>query len=212
MVENMVRPSRARWLVLGLVVLAGCKSTELKSSWSPHGAQPIAFRKVIVLAIAKKDVTRRVAEDAMVRNIRSAEAVPAYRLIPDTEIRNEQKVRARITEAGFDGIVTMRLVGVKKQVTQVPGYHAPDRSSFRSYYGRSWGEAYNPGYTVVDDIVEIETNIYSVKEDRRVWAGLSETFDPSSVESLVDDLAVEIAKDLRKKGLLPPEDKSGGGP
>jgi hypothetical protein len=197
-------------VLVGFLALAGCSSTELKSSWTPHGAQPITFRKVIVLAISKSDVTRRVAEDAMVQQIQSAQAVPAYSLIPKAEIRNERKVRERITAAGFDGIVTMRLVKVTKHVTQTSGSYSPHHSRFSGYYGRSWAGAYNHGPALVSDIVEIETNIYSVKEDRLVWAGISETFAPASIESLVYDLAAEIAKDLRKKGLIPPEDKDAG--
>jgi hypothetical protein len=197
-------------VLVGFLALAGCGSTELKSSWTPHDAQPITFRKIIILAISKSDVTRRVAEDAMVQQIQSAQAVPAYSLIPKAEIRNERKVRERITAAGFDGIVTMRLVKVTKQVTAAPAHYSPSYGSFRGYYGQSWGGAYSRGATVVDDIVEIETNIYSVKEDRLVWAGISETFAPASVESLVYDLAVEIAKDLRKKGLIQSETKDAG--
>jgi hypothetical protein len=194
-------------VLVGFVAIAGCKSTELKSSWSPPGVQPIAFRKVVVLAISKSDITRRVAEDAMSQRIRSAQAAPAYSLIPNAEIRNEGKVREKIIAAGFDGIITMRLVEVKKVVTGGSGYYSPRHSSFRGNYGQSWRGAYDQGSAMLNDLVEIETNIYSVKEDRLVWAGISETFAPRSVESMVKDLSDEIAKDLRKKGLIPPENK-----
>lgn len=38
-----------------------------------------------------------------------------------------------------------------------------------------------------------------------LYAARSETFNPSSTARLVDEIAVEIADDLEKKGVLSPE-------
>ena len=61
--------------------------------------------------------------------------------------------------------------------------------------------------------MEIETNLYSVKDDKLIWVGVSETFNPASVKTAVKEIAAAVVADLRKKGLLPPEEKGqGAGP
>jgi hypothetical protein len=206
MIRTRALQLRACWFVIGVLVFAGCSNTELVSSWSPPDAKLFTFKKVIVICIAKDKLARRAAEDAMTKEIHRAGATQAYRLIPDAELRDTEKVRARVVSGGFDGALTMRLVGVRQESGWIPGGY----SSFSGYYGRSWGRAYDSGRAVVENVIRIETNIYTVKDEKLVWAGISETFDPATVELLVEDLAVQIAKDLRKKGLIPPKIKDAG--
>jgi hypothetical protein len=205
MVKNMVRKLKACWCLVALAALAGCSNTELTRSWSPPDAEPLTFKKVIVIGIAKDPLACRAAEDAMVKEIHRAAATPAYRFISDAELRDTQKVRDRVVSGGFDGAITMRLVGVRQESGWIPD--SPDYSRFGGYHGRSWSNAYDSGRTVVSNVIQIETNIYSVKDWKLVWAGISETFDPATVELLVEDLAVQIVRDLRKKGLIPPKTK-----
>ena len=71
-----------------------------------------------------------------------------------------------------------------------------------NYHSRGWGAAYDPGYLRTDKIVRVETNIYSLAEDKLIWSGVSETFDPSSTGSMVDQIATAAAAELRSRGLL----------
>ena len=97
------------------------------------------------------------------------------------------------------------VVGKKQEVNWVSGSPSAGGRNFGRYYGRSWGGAHDRGHIEINDVIQIETNIYSVKDEKLVWAGLSETFDPKTAKILVKELAAEIVKDLRKKGLVPPE-------
>ena len=109
MAEKVAWQLRMGWIAVGLIALTGCSSTQLTSTWSPPDAQPITFQKVLVVCITEDKVTRHVAEDALVQEVKRAEAVPSYQLIPDAELRDHKKVRTRMVAAGFDGAVTMRL-------------------------------------------------------------------------------------------------------
>jgi hypothetical protein len=191
-----------------LLVGGGCRSTELTSSWSPPDVKPIQFRKVVVLCLAKDKVTRRMAEDTLVAQIKRAQAVPGYRVIPDEDLPDPAKVRSRVAAAGFDGAVTMRLLAVKKEVTRVAGsYNYPSHyRRFGGYYRTAWSGMYRPDYVRVDDVLQIETHLYSVADEKLIWAGTSETFSPESTESLIKEIAVVVAQDLRKRGLIPPEE------
>jgi hypothetical protein len=53
-----------------------------------------------------------------------------------------------------------------------------------------------------DTIVSIETNVYSVTEDKLLWSGLSETFNPANTVQLVTDVAKAVRGALQKQGLI----------
>lgn len=50
-------------------------------------------------------------------------------------------------------------------------------------------------------MVNVETFVYSVDEDRLLWAGLSESFNPTDVEKAVDGIAEAVSRELRREGL-----------
>ena len=54
-----------------------------------------------------------------------------------------------------------------------------------------------------DEIVHVETNVYSLAEDKLIYTARSESFNPGSSEDLMNEIATAIAKDLKKKGLAP---------
>jgi hypothetical protein len=86
--------------------------------------------------------------------------------------------------------VLLRLMGVEERVSWTPtGYH-----SFGGYWAAPM--------STLEHIVHVETNVYALAEDKLVYAARSEEFDPDSTQELVDDIAADIADDLRAKGVL----------
>jgi hypothetical protein len=181
-------------LVLTLT-LGGCSSNRLLSSWKAPGAQAASFRKVMVVAPAKDPALRRSAEDAMAKKI--AGAVPAYQVVPEAELGDDEAVRARARSAGFDGAVVMRVVAVDEQQTWVPGTW-----SGYPYVHGGWA-GYDPGYVRTDTLVRVETNVYSLPGDKLEWASVTQKVNPSSVNSLVKGTAKTVSKAMRKDGFLP---------
>ena len=141
MAEKIARQLSMGLVVVGLIALSGCSSAQLTSTWSPPDAQPITFKKVIVVCFTEDKVTRRVAEDALVQDIKKAEAVASYQLIPDAKLHDLEQVKVRIAEAGFDGAITMRLLAKRKEATNIaPIEIHRSRSGYRS--GRSFSGDY----------------------------------------------------------------------
>jgi hypothetical protein len=83
--------------------------------------------------------------------------------------------------------------------------------AYRSYWGgyyaygsdRLWAVPVADGAGVpTDTIVTIETLIYSLRQNKLVWAGRSKTTNPQDVAALVKKLSAEAAKELQRQGLL----------
>lgn len=188
---------RAR-LLLGAVIVAaaaGCATTRITSEWRDPALSSVAFHKVLAVFQNADPGLRRIAEDEMARDIPNA--VPAYAVLRDDELRDVTKVKARVKELGFDSSVVMRVVGVEHQRTYVPSqvYTVPGYyHGFWGYWGYGWTTVYEPGYLRNDRVVRIATNVYSVRDDKLVWASESETFNPASVPSAVGEVVRVTAK------------------
>jgi hypothetical protein len=146
-------------------------------------------------------------EDRMALRIREAgaEGVPSYTIISDEDARDADAVKGKIDRAGFDGVAMMRIVGVEKERTWVPGEVTTMPAYYRTpwgYYRRWWPVYYDPGYVRTDEIVTVEVVLYSLARDTMIWAGESETTNPESAPKLVDGVAKAVTADLKKHGLL----------
>ena len=184
----------------------GAGNTEFESTWRDPSVQSIQFTKVLAVAISKEQGQRRTFEDEMVKIITAngnAQAVQSYTLLGD--IRDTAQAKQKANEAGIDGVVTMRVIGSEKEQRLVGGSAVPSYYGRPwGYYGYGWGSVYDPGYLVTDEMVQVETNIYSLKENKLIWAGRSETTNPGSVQELIDDVARAVGEELRRQNLLPP--------
>jgi hypothetical protein len=200
----MRRPSAPRLsLVFGasLAVAAGlgCAATRITSTWQDPGVGAVRFQRVVGVALARDATLRRLAEDEFVRALGPATALAGYAVIPDEEVEDRDKVRARVEAAGADGVVVFRLVGIETEQRWVPP----------TYYGHAWGYwartapvVYDPGYLQTDRIVQIETTAYRVSDARLVWAARSETFNPESAQALVADVVRAAIDAMREDALL----------
>jgi hypothetical protein len=205
MKKTLWLPTTLAAFVVGLLA---CSTTTFDSTWRDPSARTLELKgkKVVGLFVNKNAAMRRAAEDAMAREISAhgAQGVAAYTLFGDEDVRDQAKVRAKLESMGFSGVVVMRIAGKETQVNYSPAvYSGPYYHSFwGGYWGYGWGYAYSPTYLTVDNIVKVETLVYSLEQDKLVWAGVSRTVEPSKVDSFITELAKEVANQMEKDGLL----------
>src|SRR4029453_13685281 len=105
-------------------------------------------------------------------------------------------------KANVEGVVAIRPVSNDKRTTYNAGLWVnPYYSTFWGYYGYGWGAVYIPGSVARDTIVVVETTIYSVSRNQLLWAAVSETKNPETLQRFVEDLVKEAVKELHKQGL-----------
>jgi hypothetical protein len=191
------------------VAAAACASTSFVSTWRNPAAQPGSFqgKKVAALIVSKEEGVRYGAEDALARELsaRGVVGVPAYTIVPKELIQDKDRAKEFMEKAGVAGVVAMRVVGKDKQITSTPGAYwgTPYYSSFwgPGYWGWGWGGVYDPGYLRTDTIVTVEILVYSLEQDKLVWAGQSETTNPSKVGPFIEELTAKAAAEIKKQGL-----------
>lgn len=171
-------------------------------NWVYPERGPLKFEKVMALVILQEKFERRAGEDEMVRQIKNVESIAAYTVLPDRGLEDESLVRKAVTESGVNGIIVMRPVYDKNEVSYVPGSYPMAYNSFYGYYGWAYPLAYSPGYYRSDRLVGVETNIYDVKTEKLVWSGLSQTTNPKDVKKAVAATAKAVRKVMKKYGFL----------
>jgi hypothetical protein len=186
-------------VVLGLVVaMGGCASTQMTSTWTDPAARGASMSKIAVICLTQDAGLRRMAEDTAASQMKGAQAIPSYQVLGDTDLRNRDQVKSKLMSQGFQGVLVMRLAGVSEQVTAVGGPYG----TFDGYYDWAGSAVYAPGYLQTDTVVHVVSNLYSLDQNKLVWSGVSQTFDPSSAKSFINDVSKAVAKSLQQDRLI----------
>jgi hypothetical protein len=193
--------------IASLMLIAGCGSTQLVNLWKDPSYQATPLKKIMIIAMRKDQLNRRMWEDAFVSALKEdkavAIAIPSYQLFPN-EVPDTLEVREKTKEEGFDGVLVVARVGRDTLKTDVPGYITEEPVTIYSYwwntYVTRYESVYHPGYTETQTQVSVRTDLLLAQENGRlVWSGTSEEIDPSSHDqfrhSVADLVMDKLVKD-----------------
>ncbi|HEX3905883.1 MAG TPA: hypothetical protein VH853_23885 [Polyangia bacterium] len=175
-----------------------CASTDMSSTWTDPSAKGAQLSKVAVICLAKDPGLRRMAENTAAANLTGAQAVPSYQVLGDTDLKNRGAVKEKLSSMGFQGVLVMRVASVNEQVTAVDGPYG----TFDGYYDWAGAAVYAPGYLETDTVVHVVSNLYSLQDQKLIWSGVSQTFDPASAQSFMNDVSKAVAKSIEKDHLI----------
>ena len=192
-------------LSLSTALLAGPKFV---STWKAPEAAGTSFagKKVAALIISDDQNLRVSGEEALVRELAGVGVpggIASYRIVPREELRDADKARGWYEKTGAEGVVAMRLVKADKRTTWSPStWSAPYYSSLWGYYGYGWGAVYDPGVVRTDEIIVVETLIFSVPQNKLLWAGVTESTNPKDAARVIKDIVTGTVKEMTKAGLI----------
>jgi hypothetical protein len=201
---NRLLPATLAATVVSLALLSA--APKFTSPWRSPDAGSVSFagKKVAALVISQDDSLRMAGEEALARELtgRGLQSVATYRIAPKEELQSADRAKGWFEKANVDGVVAIRPVSNDKRTTYNAGLWVnPYYSTFWGYYGYGWGSVYIPGSVDRDTIVVVETTIYSVSRNQLLWAAVSETKNPNTLQRFVEDLVKESVKELHKQGL-----------
>jgi hypothetical protein len=174
---------------------------DLETSFRDPSIRTFHFRRLLVTYATNDEEMRHRIEDKLASRLPNAFA--SYRAAPDLNTRDQPAAKAFLREKLFDGAVVRRVVGVKDRSTYVPLSPAyTGHPSFYAYWGSSWGMVQRPGYVLNDRVVSVETAVYSIKEDRLVWAARTKTLNATTPSKLVDETVDAVVNALRGQQLV----------
>ena len=200
-----------RILAIGFLLLGptACGGTSFVNTWTDPTARPVDWsdQKIAGFVVSSREAMRKGAEESLARELtsRGAQGIAGYTVVPSEVGKDEEEAREYLEKAGVVGAVVMRVVGQDQQISATPGtvwYTGSYYPSFYGYWGYGWSAVYQPGAIRSDTIVSVETLVYSVDQDKLLWAGRSETTNPKNVPKFINELVEEAGKQIRKAGLV----------
>ena len=218
---NHIHPFKIVLPVLMALVLCSCSATRLTAVWHDDAYTVRALKKVLVKGVAQNQRDSRLLEDAFIKQF-SQNGIKAFtgtRMTPDfkpdlpAEMLNELIAEAQKRQT--DALLVVQLVGVVKKNI----YHSPrpyfmyfDFMSsgycdlyYRPYYFNSrfmYDPFYDSGYYTEHQFFQIESNLYATQTSQLIWSAASETFDPASINALVESVSKVVINNLRNSQLL----------
>jgi len=194
---------KAGWsLIAMLLLLAGCASTTLRSAWFDPGYSSGPFKRILVVGVGGTTADRRVFEDLFAQRLNASgtEGIPGYQFLSDSARQNEPSWNEGIARSGADGLLIVKVLRVDQQTrvstTMVPG---PMLGPYGGWWGPSW-------YAVPDvqqyETAIVETDLFQVRTKTVVWAGTTETFNPTTVARETPGFADVIIGQLVARGLV----------
>jgi hypothetical protein len=195
--------------ILGSLALSGCgANTKLTNLWADPTFKTNSLKKMMVIGVAQNASIRRVFEDTFVAalNKEGVAAVTSYSAIGDGQL-DSTRIMSALQQAGCDGVFLTRLVDKKTVDTYYPptttyvGAPSAYYGGWYGYYSTSYAYTSSPGYTVQNEVINLETNLYRVSDAKLVWSALSESWleqqydNPGKeIKPFVDQLVYALVK------------------
>jgi hypothetical protein len=198
-------------ILVGLIPLqAG--STKSVSSWFAPEAKGVKFHKLLAVVATRSVGTRRAAEDEMVSllNERGKSAQASYELLSEIELEDPTSAKAKIVSSGADGVVLLRLYTFNSSTKDQPSVYSinspkPSGNRIDSISSEFTFFAPHPSpgeLSYTELVVQIETLVYSLKEDKLLWRGVSRTKNPLGAKVVVREITEQAIKTMKKQGLV----------
>jgi hypothetical protein len=187
-----------------LALLAACApTTEVLNTWADPSAGQVRFKKMLNVCACKDEAMRRTVEDQLTKRITGS--TPSYTVLSEGDLQDRESAKAKVKAGGYDGAVVMVLVSVDRTQTYVPGSAYAVPAPYTSMYGGwgyGWSTYYDPGYVDTDQLVDFNTNVYQVQGGKLLWASRTQTTDPTSVGSMVDEIISANISEMKKQKVL----------
>jgi len=193
-----------------LVLPSACSSTMLVENWSDPAYQGPPLKKILVIGVIKSDAKRHAFEDefASLMTAGNRKGIASHTLLPNLEKSgNKEQVLAAVEKAGADGVMIVTTHGLinQQRVTPPTFSYSPNAGmgyGMYGYYNTSHAVTYNPGHTVTDTLLRIDTKLFNVASEKMIWSGKTESFNPTSSREVIGDLERLVIRDMRKSAVI----------
>ena len=190
--------------LLLITVAAACSPIKKLEVWKEetYSTHP---QKMLLIAIAKRDRTRRQAENVLANQLvkRGLEAIPSYKVLPQEEKLDRQAVEAKVRELGFDTVLVARSIS-QTEITnhQYGGVILGGQAVYSSggWHGYAYGYSYNREYD--SDYFIVSTRLYDVHNERPAWSYLAQIKVDGSRERAINQLIPTIVEQLEASEII----------
>ncbi|MER3375219.1 MAG: hypothetical protein RIM83_11330 [Allomuricauda sp.] len=190
---------KSKILVIGALLLMGCSSTKLVSTWKNPDIVLFDAHKVLVVGMAQDENVRMEFETRLVEKLeeRKVEAMRSIDLF-DVEFTSSERseeelsiVERQLLDKDFDAILFTKVVATENKTTLKEKVHNIDRMfmRFSTDYLEHQDIYYDPESYDSFNIYHVETSLYCIcegKEMELIWRGDLDVTETVKVDKTID--------------------------
>lgn len=198
-----------------LLLLLGCSSAELVSTWKNPDIVIFDANKVLVVGMTPVEDGRELFETKMRRELRKRD-IEAMRSIDlfDVEFthtaRTEEEldeVEQQLLDRDFDAILFTKVLGSEsrqsfsQRMAELDNYYG----GFQEDYLTHQDIYYDPEYYEEFMVYHVETSLYCIcvgKERELIWRGAIDITDPTNIRKTVDDYVKLLVLAMQEEDVL----------
>lgn len=200
---------------ISLLLLMGCSSTRLVSTWKNPDIVLFDAYQVLVVGMVQDDSARMEFESRFADALKN-QGVDAMRSIDlfDVEFTSSQRseqeleeVEQQLLDKGFDAILFTKVVGTENRRTFREHINEVDKMlmRFSTDYLEHQEIYYDPEYYDTFNIYHAETSLYCIcvgKEIELVWRGEVDVTEPTNVDKAIDSYVKLVTKSMGEEDVI----------
>ncbi|MCX6175562.1 MAG: hypothetical protein NTZ27_12485 [Ignavibacteriales bacterium] len=191
-----------------MILLESCSSSSLVDVWNDPTYHESPLKKILIIAIRKDPVQRRIWEDAFVGELskHGVQSTSSYHLFPDV-LPDTNQIIQTVQEKGFDGILVTRLLLAETETHYVQSYVTTEQISryniFRKRYDTYYHNIQHPGYVESQIIDRRAIDVWVIRnEERMIWSATSNSPERNTVEDVQNDIAELVIPELTRNAII----------
>jgi len=194
-----------------ITVLSSCSASRLLSTWESENAAQFTLSKVLVIGVAKDETKRRIYEDTFSDSLLAmqVESVPSYTTSKEPIEPTEKHLREVVIRSGCDTVLITHVVGSSEKDFYQPHNRIIGTNNYGTYghglygyYPFIYRSVYSGGSYISTTKVILETSLYDVHTEKRIWSARSESIDPVMTRKYYQKLINLFLNDLESKKIL----------
>lgn len=204
---------RMKWLSVAMLLVAGCTSSKITSSWKTEHPVSGNYNKILIVGLIRdtdrtlqENMENHLAGDLQSLGYNAVSALKEYGPKAFDKMSEEAAIE-KFKGGGIDAVLTIVLLDKEKERRYVAGHL--NYSQYEYYYNRFWGyygamsrRIYEPGYYVIDTRYFWESNLYDMKTQQLIYSVQTQSFDPASSEKLGHEYGQLIVKNMVKNNVV----------
>jgi hypothetical protein len=198
----------ASFLYFLMILIEGCSSSVLVDVWSDPSFNEAPLKNILVIAVRKNPIKRRIWEDAFVSELSKCGvmATSSYHFFPDA-LPDTNQVIQTIEEKGFDGILlsTILLPGTESRFVEgtVTEESVSRYNEFQKRYDVYYQVVEHPGY--IDSVIVDRRliDVWITRSKRRlIWSATSNSPENTAVEDVQNVVADLVVDELKSDAII----------
>ena len=203
-------------LILLLISLYACDSTQLRERWISPDANDYTLQKVFIVALsnnqtAKSQFEKKLQKQLIARGIDASVSLEKF----DADFLESEKTDAelkvlenQLIEEGFDAVIFTKVAGIKNKIQYKKDYSNFDKNhkKFNDDFLMYQDQVFNPDAYKEYQVYNAETSVYCLcptKDRTLIWKGYIDIVDPENIDQTVNDYSKLLTLVLENDGIIP---------